>query len=114
MEICELEEGLNVFAERYSDMIKNAIVDDFNSESASIIVTYEEDANLRSLNPAIKRFFRYFTGTTVYPNEFARDEGYYMFDFVYKYADADYDFLEALSVGKEYRFINEKRKAEKV
>jgi len=111
MRVLDLEEGLSIFKDAYSDVVKSAYVDDYNGESASIVITFYEDANLKSLNPTIKRFFRYFIGEIVFPNEFgSREDNMYMFDSYYLYKEANYEYLDALKSGNEMSFIKQKRK----
>lgn len=113
MTIKTLEKALKILHNGYYSEIKDAYVDDFNSESASVVVIFEDDANLRSLNPKIKRFFKYYMNIDVFPNEFMREGEYYMFDVCYLYCDGDTDYLEVFDTEEEAIFIKMSKQKKK-
>lgn len=114
MDIKTLNIAVASLQQGYHNEIKNALVDDFNSESASIIICFKQNVNLKSLNAKIKRFFKYYMNQNVYPNEFMREGDYYMFDVHYAYSTGNEDYLSAFNNNKESSFIKavlrEKRK----
>lgn len=101
-----LNNHLSLLKDCYQDDIRNAFVDDFNSESASIIIIWNPDTPLKSLNAKIKRFFRYAFNQNIFPSEYARfDEGYYMFDFSYTYIEENKEYLVSFKNSEEKSYI---------
>ena len=112
MLVSDLSQGLGILEQAYRNDIESAIVDDFNSESASVIIYWEEGVNLKSLNAKIKRFFKYFMDQDVFPGEFGLERGFYMFDLCYAYSSREDKYLAALSNENEKQYIKNYKKGE--
>lgn len=122
MQICDLERALKLFEYTNRDLVKNVIVDDFNSEESHIIINFYEDTNVRELTQKIKSFFLYLSehklsieAPKLNKNQFSymyneRDCLSYSFGIPSAYMDFNRDYIEALENNTLEQFKKDRTK----
>lgn len=111
MTIDNLQYVCEVLETRLREEIHSVTVDDWNSESAHIIIYPEKYTNLRSLSPKIKSFFKYSIDRD-FTVSYDQDLGYYSIDTPYVYDVVDFDFVRAYKEGTEANEIKRIKKEE--